>query len=216
MKNQDLKLIKKIMKQELNRKWFWYFLKSVFMKKRIYKKTHWSKEKTLESKMAKRLSISAAMYVVLKKKFDEKNAFDIIRKIIVPLGVNEQLNNIKDIIFDDKYPIENFLAFYGFMGTKGIGKFVNRKLVKANPDYVHFEVRNCFFNRFYEEAGTPELTKLFCEVDNQFFARAFPAFQFHRGNDINNTIAFGKEFCTFIFEKKEKNKNEEEFNKRKG
>jgi hypothetical protein len=55
---------------------------------------------------------------------------------------------------------------------------------------------------YVEETGTPELTQLFCEVDIEFFSQAFPEFKFHRGDSVENTVAYGKDHCDFIFEKK--------------
>jgi hypothetical protein len=46
----------------------------------------------------------------------------------------------------------------------------------------------------------PELTRLFCEVDDEFFSTAYPDLKFHRGQDEKNTIAYGKQQCNFIFE----------------
>jgi len=65
------------------------------------------------------------------------------------------------------------MAFYDAMGQDGIGQFVQRVFTEKNDKVVRFEVRNCFFNRFYQETGTPELTKLFCEVDIEFFQKLF-------------------------------------------
>ncbi len=48
----------------------------------------------------------------------------------------------------------------------------------------------------------PELTRLFCEVDTEFFAEAFPEFRFHRGDSLENTVAYGKDHCVFIFERR--------------
>jgi len=59
-----------------------------------------------------------------------------------------------------------------------------------------------YFQRFFTEVGTPELTKLFCDVDREFFPKAFPDFKFHRGSSWENTIAYGMDHCEFIFEKK--------------
>jgi hypothetical protein len=56
---------------------------------------------------------------------------------------------------------------------------------------------------FFTEVGTPELTRLFCEVDREFFPRAFPDLRFYRGDSWENTIAYGKNQCEFIFETKQ-------------
>ena len=93
-------------------------------------------------------------------------------------------------------------AFYDAMGKGSVGQFVQRTVTEKNDRVLRFEVRNYFFNRFYQEIGTPELTQLFCEVDIEFFSRAFPEFKFHRGGSLENTVAYGKDHCDFVFEKK--------------
>ncbi|HEY69185.1 MAG TPA: L-2-amino-thiazoline-4-carboxylic acid hydrolase [Anaerolineae bacterium] len=81
-----------------------------------------------------------------------------------------------------------------------MGQFVERTQVVNHEHKLHYEVRNCFFHRFYSQADTPELAQLFCEVDDAFFAAAFPGYRFHRGESMQNTVAHGREHCDFIFE----------------
>lgn len=54
----------------------------------------------------------------------------------------------------------------------------------------------------YQETGTPELARLLCESDNEFWPQRCPDFEFHRGDSWENTIAYGREQCDFIFEQK--------------
>ncbi len=37
---------------------------------------------------------------------------------------------------------------------------------------------------------SPELTKIFYEVDKEFFPKAFPEFKFHRNGSWENTIVW--------------------------
>ena len=200
MELKEKKLIKSVLNKYLKNSWFPFFIKCLVEKNAIFKKTHWSKEKGIEAKFAKRLSLTVAIYNRLEKIFNEKKAFKITSEIVIPTGCSEQIKNTESLNVSNKEPMEQLLSFYGFMGISGVGRFVDRKLIKANNDFLHYEVRNCFFSRFYYETDTPELTKLFCLVDNEFFPRAFPDFKFHRGDSIENTMAYGKKFCTFKFE----------------
>ena len=135
------------------------------------------------------------------KIFDKKKAFKITSEIVIPIGCNEQIENTESLNVSSKEPMEQLLSFYGFMGTEGVGRFVYRRLVNADNNFLQYEVKNCFFFRFYSETEAPELTKLFCLVDNEFFRRAFPDFRFHRGDSLENTIAYGKDCCIFIFQR---------------
>jgi len=204
MKRGEIRIIKSVLQKRVGWSWPVLLFKSLLKGRSIYKNTHWAKEKGEEAMFDKRLSFSSALYIELQKKFNKENSFDIMRKIIVPMGCNEQLKNTKSLNILNKEPMEQLLSFYGFMGIGGVGKFVIRKLIKANNDILHYEVRDCFFARFYKETGTPELTKLFCEVDTEFFPKAFPDFKFHRGGSLENTVAYGKDHCVFIFERRKK------------
>jgi len=202
MKFMEIKVMKSVLSEELGWSWPLFLAKCMFKKRSIYKNTSWANRNDVEAQFARRLSISVAIYLELSKQMGKNLAFEVTRRIVVPIGVNEQVRNVESLGATDKEAIEQLLAFYGFMGIKGVGNFVNRRLLKADSNVLHYEVRNCFFARFYQETETPELTRLFCEVDTEFFPKAFPEFEFHRGASYENTIAYGRDHCTFIFERK--------------
>ena len=179
-----------------------FLIRCLVAKREVFNQTHWVNEASIESKFAKRLSISATIYQKLVKIFGKGKAFEIMRKILVPIGTKEQLDNLDKWGVSQKTGMEKLLAFYDAMGKSGIGQFVQRTITKKDDNTLSFQVTNCFFNRFYQETGTPELTKLFCEVDIEFFSQAFPDFEFYRGDSLENTVAYGKDYCVFIFERK--------------
>jgi hypothetical protein len=202
MKFSETKTIKRALQKELGWSWPILLVKCLIAKRRIYNQTHWAKETSVESQFAKRLSVSTAMYRGLLRRFDRDKAFEIMREILVPIGTKEQLDNLDKWGVAQKSGMKKLLAFYDAMGKGGIGQFVQRTIKEKNDNTLSFQVRSCFFNRFYEETGTPELTRLFCEVDIEFFSQAFPEFKFHRGDSLENTVAYGKDHCIFVFEKK--------------
>ena len=99
-------------------------------------------------------------------------------------------------------PMEKLTVFNNIMSKKGIAKFNKLEYIRQDEDICHFIIRRCVFHDFFTEVGVPELTKLFCEVDKVFFSKAFPEFEFHRNGSWENTIAHGKDYCDFVFEKK--------------
>ena len=201
MKFREMNIIKRVLEKELGWSWLIFLIRCLIEKRRIYNQTHWAKETGVESEFAKRLSVSTAIYQELLKRSDRGKAFGIMRKILVPIGAREQLDNLDKWGVSQKTGMEKLMAFYGAMGKSGIGQFVQRTITEKNDNTLSFQVRNCFFNRFYQETGTPELTQLFCEVDIEFFSQAFPDFKFRRGDSLENTVAYGKDHCIFIFEK---------------
>jgi hypothetical protein len=160
MRTEEFKVMKSVLSKEMGWSWLPFFVKCLIRKRSVFKKTHWTNEKSDESEFAKRLAISAALYLQLMEKMSKEKAFEITEKIIVPIGCNEQINNVHSLKVSGKEPMEQLLVFYGFMGIGGVGRFVNRTIIDVNKNLLHYEVRNCFFARFYNEAGTPELKAL--------------------------------------------------------
>lgn len=203
MRIREFKIMKAVLSEEIGWSWPLFLIKCLVRKRAVFNNTHWASEKDSESDLAKRISISVSIYLNLSDKVGGEKAFEIIRRILVPIGTNEQLENLKSWNISHKKGMDKLLAFYEFMGKGGVGKFVQRMIIEKNHSNLSYEVRDCFFSRFYKEAGTPELTQLFCEVDREFFPKAFPDFEFHRGSSWENTLAYGKDHCKFIFEKKD-------------
>ena len=199
MKLSEAGVMMGVLRKEAGLSMFPLLVRAQLAKGNVFRKTRWVGETGVESAFAKRLSISAALYHELLKKFDGEKAFTVMRRILVPIGTAEQLANLDTWGVSPKSGMEKLLAFYDAMGKGGVGRFVKRTIMEKNERALHFEVRNCFFKRFYEETGTPELTRLFCEVDIEFFSRGFPDFAFSRGDSLENTVAYGKEHCDFIF-----------------
>lgn len=203
MKMKEIKFIKSVLSKEIGWSWPLFLIKCLIRKRSVFNNTYWANEKGAESKFAKRLSISAVIFLNLIEKMGKERAFEIMRKILVPTSCNEQWKNLSSLNISHKKSMDKLFAFYDFMGKGGVGQFVQRTLIKQDDNILHYEVRNCIFARFYKETGMPELTQLFCEVDKEFFPKAFPGIKFHRGDSWENTIAYGKDHCEFIFEKKD-------------
>lgn len=187
------------LKKENSIKSLLLLLKAKKNSRKIYDKTSWSKKKNNETSLAKRLSFLTALYVDLVKRKGEKKAFQIIHNIIIPIGIDE----MKKLLEDEPDPMERLFAFYTSIRRNGVGKFVNREIVKADNSCLEYRVRNCLFVRFFAETGTPELARLFCKVDEEFFPKAFTEFIFTRGKSFQNSQAYGKDFCEFKFKLRE-------------
>ena len=189
-----------VLSEEIGWRWPIFLIRALIRKISIFKSTHWAEQEVVEAEFANRLCMSAAIYLGLVERLGQDRAFEAMRRILVPIGCQEQLDNVNSLGVADKRGMDRLWAFYDFMGQGGVGRFVERTIVRKSDDVLHYEVRGCFFDRFYREVGMPELTKLFCEVDTEFFTQAFPEFRFHRGDSLENTVAYGKDHCVFIFE----------------
>ena len=201
----EIKIVKSVISKEIGLLWIPFLIKCFIKKKSVFKNTHWINEESSESKFTKRLSFASTLYLELQKKFGKKKAFDVMRKILVPIGCNEQWQHLHTLK-NNENTMDNLMAFNDLMDKKGTPRFNRREYLEQNDIICHFVITRCLFNDFFKETKTSELTRLFCEIDKEFFPEAFPGFDFHRGNSWENTIAYGKNRCEFIFERKTQNK----------
>ncbi len=199
---REVKIIKSILRKEIGWTWPIFFFKCLFKKNFIFNKTHWAWSKSSEVKFVKRLALASAIYLELQNNFDKQKAFEIIKEMLVPIGCNEQWNHLRLLNLGNKAPMERLMAFNNLMDKKGAPRFNRREYIRQDKNTCHFVIKRCIFRDFFTEERTPELTELFCEVDREFFPKAFPEFEFHRNGSWENTIAYGKDYCDFMFERK--------------
>ena len=62
MKLSEINIVIRVLKKELGLSWLPFLIKCQIEKGRIFRQTHWAKETSIESRFAKCLSISTAMY----------------------------------------------------------------------------------------------------------------------------------------------------------
>jgi hypothetical protein len=202
MKTREIKIMSAVLRREIGRSWPLLLLKSIIKKPALFKSTHWEKENSAESRYVSRLAPIASLYRILSERVGRGEAFRIVSRMAVPIGVCEQWDNLRSLGIEGKRGIERLRAFYDFMGEGGSGQFVTRELVEESGEHLHYEVQDCPFARFFAEVGMLELATLFCKVDKAFFPSAIPDYEFSRGNSWGNTSAYRKEHCVFSFKKK--------------
>lgn len=196
-------IIKSVLRQEIGRTWPLFLLSCLLKRKGLFSNTRWAKNPGAEAAFAKRLALIASVYRALIEKSGREKAFSIIKEIVVPVGCSEQWTHFHSLGLSQEQGMGRLMKFHNLMDRKGAPQFNTRDYIKRNNTTCHFIITRCVFNDFFTEVGFPELTKLFCEVDTEFFPNAFPEFSFHRDGSWENTIAYGKVQCEFIFEKKE-------------
>ena len=203
MKIRELKTVRNILGEVdgVGQTWPFLVVKGLARKKAIFASTQWAREKSRESDFVKRFSLASAIYLELIGRIGKEEAFEAMQRILVPIGCNEQWAHLRSLGNAAQTPMGRLMAFHQLMDKKGAPQFNQREYLERSENVCHFAIKRCIFHDFFTQAGTPELTKLFCEVDRQFFGPAFPDLKFHRGDSWENTIAYGRESCTFIFEK---------------
>jgi hypothetical protein len=200
---EQITILKSVLKQELGRTWPLFLLSCLLKKKSLFSRTRWAKNSGAETEFVKRFSMIASVYSALIEKSGREKAFSTIKQIVVPVGCSEQWAHFNSLALSQERGMGRLMKFHNLMDRKGAPQFNTRDYIKRTDTTCHFIITRCVFNDFFTEVKYPELTKLFCEVDTDFFPYAFPEFSFHRDGSLENTIAYGKDHCEFIFEKKE-------------
>jgi hypothetical protein len=203
VKVRELKTVREVLSDVdgVGHKWPFVVVKGLARKKSIFASTQWAREESRESDFVKRFSLASAIYLELVDRIGKEEAFEAMRRILVPIGCNEQWAHLRSLGKLPETPMGRLMAFHHLMDKKGAPQFNQREYSERSENACRFAIKRCVFYDFFTQTGTPDLTKLFCEVDRQFFTPAFPDLRFHRGDSWENTIAYGKESCTFIFEK---------------
>ena len=202
MKPKQIQTIKSILNASIGWSWPVVLLKALIKKRKIYSETRWAKATGSEAEFVKRICVAPALYIELAETIGKHKAFEVLERLLVSIGCQEQWDHLNSMEMPEPSGMGRLMAFNELMDQKGAPRFNRREYVKQDDKMCHFVITRCVFYDFFSEVGTPELTKLFCEVDRRFFPEAFPDFRFHRGDSWENTIAYGKDLCEFVFEKK--------------
>jgi hypothetical protein len=203
MKPKQIRLITARLSEGVGRSWLIVLLRSLARKGAALARTRWAHSRSAEAEFLKRIALAPVLYEELGKKIGKQKALDVMQDLLVAVGCSEQWDHLNTIPAGPAAGMQRLMAFHDLMDQKGAPQFNLREYVQQNDRVCHFVITRCIFHDFFTEAGAPELTTSFCEVDRQFFPDAFPDFIFHRGDSWENTIAYGKDHCEFVFEKKE-------------
>ncbi|MBC2715492.1 MAG: L-2-amino-thiazoline-4-carboxylic acid hydrolase [Desulfobacteraceae bacterium] len=199
-----IKLIFFTLSSEVGGFWPLLLVKSLLKRNDIVKQTRWASDAVSgqEAGYAKRFAMASALYLKLGEKVGKQKAFDVMRRILVPIGCNAVQKHFNSLNLSNLSGMPRLMAFNDLMVKNDEAKFNVREYVTVNDSICHYIIKRCVVYDFLLEAGTPELTRLICDVDKEFFPQAFPDFTFDRGNSWENTIAYGKAHCDFILKKK--------------
>ena len=158
--------------------------------------------KELPQEFLKTTVLHTWMYIRLKPKVGQERAYEIVRALVLPIGLAVQQGNFRNV--EAPRTFENLIAYQQRTNREGPTRWNEMEVVEQSDRKYEFRVKNCMFHEFYTRLGVPELTKLMCEVDNAIFNTYFPEeLTFHR-NGIGNRIADGAPECHFVIERHHK------------
>ncbi len=200
MKLSEIRIIRSVLGEVKGGAWPVFLLKCWRKSRSLFRQSRWNTGPGAETDFVKRLALAAAMYKQLSVEVGKESAFDIVGRIVVQIGFEEQCvhASLMEGTWDAEFA--RLESFHDLMDEKGGPRFNTRTFLKREGGICHFHVTRCVFRDFFASVDALELTKLFCEVDRMFFTTEFPSVKFHRNGSWENTMAYGKKFCEFVFE----------------
>ncbi len=184
--------------------WPFLLIASCLRGRSLFRNTRWDDDGTVgknylaEKKYVRRLAMAAGMYQILSEKKGQKRAFDLMRSVLVTIGRITVRKRFHSVDLTGLQGMERLNTFNDYMTKQDEAKYNRREYLVNDDTTCHYIINRCVVYDFFMETGTPELTKLICEVDQHFFPIAFYEFSFSRGDSWENTIAYGKTACDFI------------------
>ena len=144
------------------------------------------------------VSVAAALYIELQKGLDQETALSLVTAAFLPVGLALQLGNFRYV--EERHTFDNLIRYQQRTNKLGPTRLNQMEIVTQNDKIYEFHVHNCLFKDAFTELKMPELTKVMCAIDNAIFNVYMPdQVHFHR-NGATNTIAEGKQYCTFLCE----------------
>jgi hypothetical protein len=204
MKIQDVLAVRTVLRTELGVQWPIVLLRAVGKSRALFRRTDWADRGGAEAGFVRRLALPAALYSLILElpRIDQADALRIVGAMILEVGCREQWNHLASMETPEQGGMARLMAFHDLMDDRGAPRFNTRIYKEKTASRCHFVIIRCVFMDFFAAVNAPELTRFFCEVDRRFFPDAFPDIGFHRGDTWENTIAYGKPECEFVFEKK--------------
>jgi len=138
------------------------------------------------------------LYINLAKKMPKKQAFEIVRVVLLPLGIATMQSNFREAEAERNF--DNLVRYQQLAKEEGATKLNRVRIDHISSNKYSYAVTRCMFYEFFCEMGVPELTGIMCSIDNAVFSSYLPnQIRFCRG--VGHTICEGAAECEFLIEK---------------
>jgi L-2-amino-thiazoline-4-carboxylic acid hydrolase len=202
VKDSDIGTTVRMLRRHAGRRWPVILLCSLVSARSLVRGTRWAAEGTAEARFVRRMALAPAIYLELKERLGADKALAAVRESITAIGLREVTGTLRSLPVVPPDPMDHLQAFYRVANQEPPNVFMARTTTRQTADCFRFRITRCLFHEFFTAVGTPELTQLFCAIDEEFFPRAFPQLAFHRDLTLNNTIGRGNAACQFAFDRK--------------
>ncbi|MBS7529018.1 L-2-amino-thiazoline-4-carboxylic acid hydrolase [Hazenella sp. IB182353] len=145
------------------------------------------------------VAMSLALYRVVRLQ-ETKEAFeDILRYVLYQRTQRKNQKWMRLFLKIDPNPFKRIVLISKSKHDKHYGnKHFTHEVTEDNAHFFIHHVKKCFYYNFFTAHHTPELTAIFCEMDNVWgtLIENHPKVRFSRPQ----TIAQGDSHCVFIHE----------------
>jgi hypothetical protein len=202
VRDSDVGTTVRVLRRHAGRRWPVILLRSLVSARSLVRGTRWATDRTAEAGFVRRMAFAPAIYLELKERLGADRALAAVGESITAIGLREVTGTLRSLPAAPPDPMDHLQAFYQAANQKPPNVFMARTTTWQTADRFRFRITRCLFHEFFTAVGTPELTQLFCAIDEEFFPRAFPQLAFHRDGTLNNTIGRGNTVCQFAFDRK--------------
>ena len=192
--------IRGVLRSQLGRRWPLFLLGCAVRGRALIASTRWATAAVsrAEARYASRLALASAVYLSLSTRIGQPRAYNLMRQLLLAIGCMAPRRVLTSMNDPPTSAMDRLMAFQRRMQQSDAGRFNTRVYRTVDATTCHYTITRCIVSEVFTAAGTPELTRLICEVDRVFFAQAFREFAFSRGDSWENTIAYGRQCCEFI------------------
>lgn len=201
---QALSTIASVLRKEVGWSWPLFLAGCLGDSKTLFSGTRWAADGAppAETRYLRQFALIASIYLRLKEQFGPARAIDAMGRIMVPTGCASARRQLDSLDASHEPGVARLMAFNEAVQAGDLGSFGRREYLAVTDSLCHYVEHRCLVWEFFTQVGTPELAMHLCQVDHTFFPQAFPEFTFSRGDSWENTIAYGRNRCEFILEKK--------------
>lgn len=140
----------------------------------------------------------ACIYTRLRSKIGQEKAFEIIRASVLTSGLAVQQASFKNV--EEKRTLKHLIKYQQKTNREGTTRLNTMEVIEASEHRYEFRITRCLFHELFTHLKVPELTSIFCSIDNAIFNTYLPEeLTFHR-NGLNNTFVQGNKYCEFVIE----------------
>jgi len=153
--------------------------------------------KEFSEKWVQSATLAAWIYIRLKTKIGSEKAFELMRAIFLPTALAVFGVNFR--IVESPRTFENLILFHESL-LQGLFSNAKEEVIEQSHSRFEYQCTSCGYVALFKYLGVPELSPIFCSVDNVFYNSYLPnKVTFSRGG-VSKTLAEGASHCTFIYE----------------